>query len=93
MTFFDHAKLALIDPIFPELAERRLTLMDAAGIQLSVLSQICPGVQDVSNRSEATELAILSNNTLWKAVQQNPPLDSENLLQLICSISIRHVMS
>ena len=72
LTFFDPDTLALIDPLLPELAEQRLAAMDAAGIQLSVLSQTGPGVQGVSNRSEATELAIRSNNTLWKAVQENP---------------------
>ena len=72
LTFFDPDTLALIEPLLPELAERRLAAMDAAGIQLSVLSQTGPGVQGVSNRSEATELAILANNTLWKAVQENP---------------------
>ena len=51
LTFFDPDTLALIDPLLPELAEQRLAAMDAAGIQLSVLSQTGPGVQGVSNRS------------------------------------------
>ena len=44
LEFFDPQVLNRIEPLLPELADRRLTAMDQAGIEIAVLSQTAPGI-------------------------------------------------
>jgi len=72
LEFFDPQVLNRIEPLLPELADRRLTAMDRAGIEIAVLSQTAPGIQTVASSSEASVLARRANNALQVAIQQHP---------------------
>jgi len=49
-----------------------LSDMDAAGIELSVLSLNCPGIQGVTDRKKAVEAAQRGNDYLAEQVAKNP---------------------
>ena len=72
LEFFDPQVLNRIEPLLPELADRRLTAMDRAGIEIAVLSQTAPGIQTVASSSEASVLARRANDALEVAIQQQP---------------------
>lgn len=72
LAFFDPKVLRAIEPLLPELAEQRLANMDKAGIEIAVLSQTAPGVQAISDSTEATAIAKDANNSLYKAIQLQP---------------------
>ncbi len=72
LSFFDPKFLDVIEPLLPELAEKRLNHMNSAGIEIAVLSQTAPGIQGVVNSSEASALAKCTNNALQLAIEQNP---------------------
>lgn len=72
LEFFDPQVLGVIEPLLPELAERRLANMDKAGIEIAVLSQTAPGIQAIANSIEASAMARRANDTLQVAIQQQP---------------------
>jgi predicted TIM-barrel fold metal-dependent hydrolase len=61
---------ALLDQLC-DLGERRIAEMDAAGIDVQVLSLTAPGVEQL-NATEAVKLAHDTNNLLADAVQRHP---------------------
>lgn len=61
----------LVD-LLSDLGERRLAAMDAAGIELSVLSISGPGVQVEPDAGRATRLACEANDALAEAVARQP---------------------
>lgn len=61
----------LVD-LLSELGERRLAAMDAAGIELSVLSISGPGVQVEPDAGRAARLAREANDALAEAVARQP---------------------
>ena len=72
VSFFAPEVLAAIEPRLPELGEARLKAMDAAGIDIAVLSQTAPGIQGISSPKEASALAIEANNALHRATSAHP---------------------
>ena len=72
LEFFDPRLLAEIEPLLPELAEKRLANMNKAGIEIAVLSQTAPGVQAIADSSEASAMARVANDRLHVAIQQEP---------------------
>lgn len=72
LTFFNPKLLDNIEPLLPELSEKRLDKMNKSGIEIAVLSQTGPGIQGVINAHDASDLAIRANNALHRAVQQHP---------------------
>lgn len=72
VSFFAPEVLAAIEPLLPELGEARLKAMDAAGIDIAVLSQTAPGIQGISSPTEASGLAIEANNALHNATALHP---------------------
>ena len=72
LAFFNPNLLGNIEPLLPELSEKRLDKMNQAGIEIAVLSQTGPGIQGVINSCDASDLAVRSNNALQRAVQQHP---------------------
>jgi uncharacterized protein len=55
-----------------DLGERRLAAMDAAGIDLQVISHTTPGVQNLADTDEAIALARDANDRLAEAVRRHP---------------------
>jgi 5-carboxyvanillate decarboxylase len=55
----------------PDLGERRLVDMDAAGVDRQVISLTSPGTQ-ILPRSEAVAIAELANNRLAQAIRSHP---------------------
>jgi predicted TIM-barrel fold metal-dependent hydrolase len=55
-----------------DLGERRLTGMDAAGIELAVLSLNAPGVQGIPDPDTAMDVARKGNDRAAQAVRDNP---------------------
>ncbi|MFI0534250.1 amidohydrolase family protein [Streptomyces scabiei] len=55
----------------PDLGERRLADMDAAGVDRQVISLTSPGTQ-ILPRSEAVAIAELANNRLAEAIRSHP---------------------
>ena len=72
LEFFDPQLLGEIEPLLPELAEKRLNNMNKAGIEIAVLSQTAPGVQAIAESSEASAMARVANDSLHVAIQQEP---------------------
>ena len=72
VSFFAPEALAAIEPRLPELGEARLTAMDAAGIDIAVLSQTAPGIQGIRSTTDASTLAIEANNALHNATALHP---------------------
>ena len=72
VSFFAPEVLAAIEPLLPELGETRLTAMDAAGIDIAVLSQTAPGIQGISSPTDASAIAIEANNALHSATVVHP---------------------
>ena len=72
VSFFAPEVLAAIEPRLPELGEARLKAMDAAGIDIAVLSQTAPGIQGISSPTDASALAIEANNALHSAIAAHP---------------------
>ena len=65
------AQQALVD-LLSDLGERRLAAMDAAGIEVSVLSISGPGVQAEPDAGRAVDLARQANDALAEAVARQP---------------------
>jgi predicted TIM-barrel fold metal-dependent hydrolase len=55
-----------------DLGEGRLAAMDAAGIDLQVISHTTPGVQHLGDAETAVDLARASNDQLARAVAEHP---------------------
>src|SRR5258705_4018575 len=55
-----------------DLGERRLAAMDAAGIDLQVISHTTPGVQNLADAAVASALARDANDRLAAAVREHP---------------------
>ena len=72
LEFFDPQFLGVIEPLLPELAEKRLAHMDKAGIEIAVLSQTAPGIQAIADSSEASAMASHANDALHAAIKQQP---------------------
>ena len=72
LEFFDPQVLGVIEPLLPELAEKRLANMDKAGIEIAVLSQTAPGIQAIADSSEASAMAKHANDALHAAIEQQP---------------------
>jgi 2,3-dihydroxybenzoate decarboxylase len=72
LEFFDPQLLGVIEPLLPELAEKRLAHMDKAGIEIAVLSQTAPGIQAIADSSEASAMASHANDALHAAIKQQP---------------------
>ena len=72
LEFFDPKVLSAIEPLLPELAEKRLANMDRAGIEIAVLSQTAPGIQAIADSLEATAMARHANDALHAAIKQQP---------------------
>jgi 2,3-dihydroxybenzoate decarboxylase len=72
LEFFDPQLLGVIEPLLPELAEKRLAHMDKAGIEIAVLSQTAPGIQAIADSSEASAMASHANDVLHAAIKQQP---------------------
>jgi len=69
---FSPEVLRAIEERLPEFNEQRLQSMDAAGIEISVLSQTAPGVQRLSDPQEAVEAAQSSNDFLARQISLHP---------------------
>ena len=72
LEFFDPVVLDAVEPLLPELAEKRLANMDKAGIEIAVLSQTAPGIQAIANSPEASAMARYANDALYAAIEQQP---------------------
>ena len=72
LEFFDPQVLDVIEPLLPELAETRLANMDNAGIEIAVLSQTAPGIQAISDSSEASTMARHANDALHTSIALQP---------------------
>ena len=72
LEFFDPVVLDAVEPLLPELAEKRLANMDKAGIEIAVLSQTAPGIQAIADSTEASAMARYANDALYTAIQQQP---------------------
>ena len=72
LEFFDPVVLDAVEPLLPELAEKRLANMDKAGIEIAVLSQTAPGIQAIANSTEASAMARYANDALYAAIEQQP---------------------
>ena len=70
--FFNPEVLGAIEPLLPELAEKRVANMDKAGIEIAVLSQTAPGIQAIADSPEASAMARYANDALYTAIQQQP---------------------
>lgn len=69
---FDPSVLAAIEPRLPEFDQTRLAIMDAAQIEVAVLSQTAPGVQAESDRATAVAAASQSNDFLAARIAERP---------------------
>ena len=67
LEFFDPEVLGVMEPLLPELAEKRLANMDKAGIEIAVLSQTAPGIQAIADSTEASAMARHANDALHSA--------------------------
>jgi predicted TIM-barrel fold metal-dependent hydrolase len=76
MAELDEVDRALLSPArvpgLDELGEARLKVMDEAGIDLQVLSQTKPGVQEMADLPRAVALAAEANDALAEAVASHP---------------------
>ena len=72
LEFFDPVVLDAVEPLLPELAEKRLANMDKAGIEIAVLSQTAPGIQAIADSTEASAMARYANDALYAAIEQQP---------------------
>ena len=72
LEFFDPVVLDAVEPLLPELAEKRLANMDKAGIEIAVLSQTAPGIQAITDSTEASAMARYANDALYAAIEQQP---------------------
>ena len=72
LEFFDPQVLGVIEPLLPELAEKRLANMDKAGIEIAVLSQTAPGIQAIADSPEASAMARCANDALHAAIELRP---------------------
>ena len=72
LEFFDTVVLDAVEPLLPELAEKRLANMDKAGIEIAVLSQTAPGIQAIADSTEASAMARYANDALYAAIEQQP---------------------
>lgn len=59
-------------PGLDEIGERRLAIMDEAGITMQVLSQTKPGVHEMADAAKASALASEANDYLAEAVAAHP---------------------
>lgn len=69
---FDAAKKATLTDLLTDRADRRIPTMDAAGIDIFVLSQTTPGVQVEPDAATAVRLARSTNDYLHAQVQSHP---------------------
>lgn len=61
-----------VDERIADLGDLRLAEMDAAGIDVQVLSLTSPGIQSISDPAEAVRTAITANDLVADAVRQHP---------------------
>jgi 2,3-dihydroxybenzoate decarboxylase len=69
---FQPSFLRAIDAAFPDFAELRLAAMDRAGIDVSVLSLISPGVQAERDHGKAVREARRANDVLAAEIARHP---------------------
>ena len=55
-----------------DFTEARIESMDAAGIDLSLLSLMCPGIQGVTDAKQAQDMARAVNDALAEVIAANP---------------------
>ena len=72
VSFFAPNHLAEIERLLPDLAGQRLKGMNEAGIEITVLSQTAPGVQNIQSTSEAVDCARAANNHLKPSFDLHP---------------------
>ncbi len=68
----DQAKFAPVKDLLCDVGEARIRRMDAAGIDLQVLSHVQPGVQTLSDPDQAIRLSKEVNNWLGEVVRTYP---------------------
>lgn len=69
---FDPELIHSIEKLLPDFAEKRLQMMDACGIEIAVLSQTAPGVQQERDTAKAIEAAAACNKFLFSQIEKNP---------------------
>lgn len=69
---FDPDVLRDIEELLPEFDEKRLASMDAAGIEIAVLSQTAPGVQSEPDAARAAKAARAGNDFLARQLSLHP---------------------
>src|SRR5215471_14942269 len=69
---FEPSFRRLIDERLPEFSELRIAAMDAAGIAVSVLSLISPGVQIERDHTKAVSAAQQANDVLAAEIAKHP---------------------
>lgn len=69
---FDPAVLAAVEKLLPEFDEKRLQVMDACEIEIAVLSQTAPGVQQETDTGKATRAACSVNDFLAAQIARHP---------------------
>lgn len=69
---FDPGVLKAIEKLLPDFDEKRLIMMDACEIEIAVLSQTAPGVQQEKDSQLAVDCARASNDFLAKQIAKNP---------------------
>ncbi len=69
---FDPGVLKAIEKLLPDFNDQRLATMDEAGIEIAVLSQTAPGVQQERDTTFATKSARQNNDFLAEAMRKYP---------------------
>lgn len=69
---FDPKILSTISEELVEFDEKRLGIMDGAGIKIAILSQTSPGIQQEADTEKATVAAKLANDFLSSNIKRHP---------------------
>src|ERR1035437_8122964 len=69
---FDPEAWAKMSRSLVDIHGQLLSDMDAAGIEMSVLSLVAPGIQCITDRKKAVEAAQRSNDCMAEQVAKNP---------------------
>lgn len=69
---FDPSVLAAIEKLLPDFEEKRLQTMDACEVEIAVLSQTAPGIQQEKDIRTAIDTARKSNDFLAKQIARQP---------------------
>lgn len=76
LAHLDDVDRALLSPArvpgLDEIGDKRVALMDEAGIAMQILSQTKPGVQEMTDVAQATSLAWAANDYLAEAIARHP---------------------